>query len=225
MEETKKGVIIEFDFAVMDGAGILYDTTAKLFKEIGLEFNPRIEAQHLAGADYLGGIDEYFRLAKTKKTAAKAAKDISLCFVKNITSAFEQAVDDGFVAFATRLLEYGLRIVVTSRAENAVALKALSMFSLNPNFSIFEEVSQTYGSVKWDAWRRTAVLNQLRSSRTLAVAGSGFSAKAALLSGMGAVAVVNDHVAWQDYCGVDTTFKKLDVKAADKIAKIMKVQV
>ena len=77
-EIVKKGVIVEFDFAAMDGANLLFDVTKKFLAGLdNIPFDERIEAQHLAGGNYQGGLAEYFAVVKTKKLAAKAAKDLS----------------------------------------------------------------------------------------------------------------------------------------------------
>ena len=40
---------------------------------------------------------------------------------------------------------------------------------------------------------------------------------------MGAVAVANDHVAYQDYSGADEIFDKLNLATAKRIAHIIRV--
>ena len=70
-----KGVIIEYDFAAMDGAGLLYGMTAGFLSELdGIPFDPAAEAKHFAGGSYQGCFAEYFQAVKTKKTALKAAR-------------------------------------------------------------------------------------------------------------------------------------------------------
>ena len=63
-EESKKGVIVEFDFAVLNGAELLYQTTEALLKENDIPFSTRVEAQHLAGGNYQGGLAEYFTVTR-----------------------------------------------------------------------------------------------------------------------------------------------------------------
>ena len=46
-EESKKGVIVEFDFAVLNGAELLYQTTEALLKENDIPFRTRLPAHHL----------------------------------------------------------------------------------------------------------------------------------------------------------------------------------
>ena len=86
-----------------------------------------------------------------------------------------------------------------------------------------EPNSSTYGSCKWDAWKRACRLNGLHEMLTTAVTGSGFGVHAALVAGMSALGVTNDHVAWQDFGGADEVVDTLDKKAADIVLKMLKV--
>ena len=221
-EELRKGVIIEFDFAAMDGAGLLYRTTEALLKEIGIGFSPRIEAQHLAGGNYQGGLAEYFAVVKTKKTAAKAAKDLTEKFAAALEAAIPGSVTPGFKTFVKTLAAKGVKVVIATRADVERVRPAFADL-LGERVALYQETSQTYGSVKWDAWRRACAMNKLRNTTTLAVTGSGLGVKSALLAGMGSIAVVNDHVAYQDFGGADETVTALDAAAAKKVLEILRV--
>ena len=54
--------------------------------------------------------------------------------------------------------------------------------------------------------------------------GSGYGVKSALLAGMGSIAVINDHVAYQDFGGADYVVDKLDASVAQKILDMLKVK-
>ncbi len=220
-EEASKGVIVEFDFAAMDGASLLYETTAALMKENGIEFDAQAEARHLAGGNYQGGFAEYFAAVKTKKTPQKAAKDLAEAFKAKLTAEVPKAVTPAFKAFVKALADKGVKVVVSTRAD--VEAVAPAFAGIADGVAVYQEISQTYGSVKWDAWRRACAMNKLRNFTTIAVTGSGFGVKSALIAGMGAVAVVNDHVAYQDFGGADEVFETLDANAAKAILRILRV--
>ena len=221
-EEIRKGVVVEFDFAAMNGAELLYGITERLLKENEIEFSPRAEAQHLAGGNYQGGLAEYFAAIKTKKTAQKAAKDLADAFRKALGEAVPKAVTPAFKAFVRALAEKGVRVVISTRADIAQVQGAFADL-VGEDVALYQEPSQTYGSVKWDAWRRACAMNKLRNTMTLAVTGSGYGVKSALLAGMGSLAVVNDHVAYQDFGGADAVVKTLDAATAKTILGIMRV--
>ena len=222
-DEIRKGVVVEFDFAAMDGAELLYKTTEELMRENEIEFSPRAEAQHLAGGNYQGGFAEFFAAVKTKKTPAKAAKDLAERFRLALNAAVPAAVTPEFKAFVKTLSDKGLRVVIATRAELDAVAPAFDGL-LSDRVVLYAETSQCYGNVKWDAWRRACAMNKLRNITTIAVTGSGFGVKSALLAGMGSVAVIRDHVAYQDFGGADETFSApLDANAAKAILRILRV--
>ncbi len=222
-EEIKKGVVVEFDFTALNGAEILYKAAADVMKMDEVPFSARIEAQYLAGGNYQGAIAEYFAEVKTKKTAAKAAKDISEAFVKALNTAVPKAVTPSFVNFVKTLVDKDVRVVISTRADIETVKPAFEPI-LGDMAVLHQETAQTYGCVKWDAWRRACAMNKLRNFTTVAVTGSGYGVKSALLAGLGAFAVVNDHVAYQDFGGADDVFTTLDTAAAKKILSALKVK-
>ena len=59
---------------------------------------------------------------------------------------------------------------------------------------------------------------------TIAVAGSGISVKSALLAGIGAVAVVNDRVAYQDFTGANAILSELSGTTARKVLSALRME-
>ena len=221
-EIVKKGVIVEFDFAAMDGANLLFDVTKKFLAGLdNIPFDERIEAQHLAGGNYQGGLAEYFAVVKTKKLAAKAAKDLSAAFVSALNEAVPKAVTPAFRKFVQTIAAKGVKIVISTRADVETVRPAFAGL-LGDDVVLFQETSSTYGSVKWDAWRRACAMNKLRNFSTIAVTGSGFGVKSALVAGMGSVAVTSPHVAYQDFGGADEVVSELNAAAAKTILEILR---
>ena len=222
-EIVKKGVIVEFDFAAMDGASLLFDVTKKFLAGLDkIPFDERIEAQHLAGGNYQGGLAEYFAVVKTKKLAAKAAKDLSAAFVAALNEAVPKSISQAFRKFAQTIAAKGVKVVISTRADIEAVRPAFETM-LDDNVVLYQETSATYGSVKWDAWRRACAMNKLRNFSTLAVTGSGFGVKSALVAGMGSVAVTSPHVAYQDFGGADEVVKELNSAAAKTVLEILRV--
>ena len=221
-EIVKKGVIVEFDFAAMDGANLLYDVTKKFLAGLdNIPFDERIEAQHLAGGNYQGGLAEYFAVVKTKKLAAKAAKDLSAAFVSALNEAVPKSITPAFRKFVQTIAAKGVKIVISTRADVETVRPAFAGL-LGDDVVLFQETSSTYGSVKWDAWRRACAMNKLRNFSTIAVTGSGFGVKSALVAGMGSVAVTSPHVAYQDFGGADEVVSELNAAAAKTILEILR---
>ena len=222
-ESVKKGVIVEFDFAAMDGATLLYEVTKKFLADLDkIPFDERIEAQHLAGGNYQGGLAEYFAIVKTKKTPAKAAKDLAEAFGAALLEAVPKAVTPAFRNFVSALAAKKVKVVIATRADLAKVGPAFEGL-VGENVALYQETSTTYGSVKWDAWRRACALNKLRNFTTIALTGSGFGVKSALLAGMGSIAVIRPHVAYQDFGGADEVVKELNAAAAKAVLDVLRV--
>ena len=85
----------------------------------------------------------------------------------------------------------------------------------------YQEISVTYGNCKWDAWARALNTNGLVNVLTVGVTGSGYGVKAVLVAGMSAIAVIHDHVAYQDFGGADSVVDKLDVSVANEVFRML----
>lgn len=223
---ANKGAIVEFDFTTLNGAEILFDTAKRFLAELdGIGLDARAEAKHLAGGNYQGGLAGLFEVVKTKKTAAKAARDLAEAFNAKVTELLPAAVTPRFCSFVRTLADAGLKVVIATRADilNERVRAALAGI-LDENVVLYQETSTCYGAVKWDSWRLACVKNRIRNTSALAITGSGFGVKSALLAGMGSLAVINDHVAYQDFGGADEIVDVLDVAAAKKVLSILRVK-
>ena len=47
MAKMSKGVVVEFDFAVLNGSEILFETASSILKGYGITLDARLEALHL----------------------------------------------------------------------------------------------------------------------------------------------------------------------------------
>ena len=219
MAKIGKGVIVEFDFTVLDGADILFSTAKKLLKGCGVELDARLEALHLAGANYQGALSELFGKVGVSGDAAATARELNAAFNAAVAEKAPSAVTVAFKNFVKTLLDNGVKVVVATRGNAPTLAAAIG----DARVVAHAETSSTYGSCKWDAWKRACRLNGLHEMLTAAVTGSGFGVRAALVAGMSALAVTNDHVAWQDFGGADEVVGTLDKKAADAVLKMLKV--
>ena len=220
---SDRGVIVEFDFAVLNGAELLYETAKRFLSELdGIPLDVRTEAQYLAGGNYQGGLADLFAVVKTKKTAQKAARDLAGEFNAALTAAVPGAVSPAFRNFVKVLSDKGVKVVIATRADVGEVRQAFAQV-LSGDVVLYQETSTCYGAVKWDAWRRACAANRLRHLSTIAVTGSGYGVKSALIAGMGSVAIVNDHVAYQDFGGADAVFDEVSGTTARKLLEILRI--
>ena len=222
MAENKllRGVVVEFDFTALDGSQILFDTARKLFGGLGVELDVKREALHLAGGNYQGGITELFASLDKEGDAQAVARNLAQAFSSALTARVADGVTPDFKAFVQRLASQGVKTVIATRADIS-ALRPL-LEGLNAEMVVpYAETSSTYGNCKWDAWRRACGANGLHEILAVGVAGSGAGVKSALVAGLSALAVIHDHVAYQDFGGADAVVEKLDASAADEALRML----
>lgn len=214
---AKRGVVIEFDFTVLNGAELLFDTARQFLEGLdGIALDERIEAKYLAGASYQDGLGRLFSVVKTKKTAQKAARDLSSAFAAAVTAAVPKSMGAAFRNFVKTLTDAGVRVIVLTRADLAV-VEPVFMAAFGSQVVLHQELSDSYGVAKWDSWRRACRTGGVSHLAAVAVTGSGFGVKSALVAGMASVGVVNDHVAYQDFGGADDVLNELSGKTAKRL--------
>ena len=224
MAEEKKpltrGVVIEFDFTAIDGGQSLFETAQKILAAKGVDLTVKLEALHLSGGNYQGGLAELFRTLDKKCDAAATARDLHDAFGKALTAKAVAAVTPGLKAFITALVERDVKVVIATRSDLETLRPAFEGFDPE-KVVLYAEPSMTYGNGKWDAWRRACNQNSLVDVLTVGVTGSGFGVKAALVAGMSAIAVVHEHVAYQDFGGSDVAVESFDASLADEVFRML----
>lgn len=215
-----KGVIIDFDFAAMKGAELLFKTTREFLSKLDkIKLDAALEARYLAGRDLLAGLTDLFSAVKTKKTAAKAAKELAAAHEKALTAALESALTPGLRNFVKALTGKGVRVVFLTRVPAAVAQPLFETLGAG----LYPEPLALYNGIRADAWRRACHQHHLPYASTLTVPGTGFGVRAAIRSGMGAIAVVDEHVAYQDFGGADEVIRELSGTTAKTILKRLRI--
>lgn len=220
-KNTSRGVIIEFDFTALDGSQILFDVAKKILGKKRVDLTVKLEAMHLVGGNYQGAIAELFESCGVRSEPAPVAQELSEAFKAELTKHAAAAVTPGFKDFVKALTAYGLKVVIATRSDIDQLAPALADFDAELVVP-YSETSNTYGNCKWDAWRRACNHNGLIDMLTAAVTGSGKGVKSALVAGLSAMAIVHDHVAYQDFGGADVVIEgEFNAKMADAIARML----
>jgi hypothetical protein len=224
-DELSKGVIIEFDFTVLDGAEMLYEITSKICETFKFDppFKIQSECRFLLGKSYVTGLTEYFSFVKTKRNPEKAASDILKSFVGQLGERISKIEKKGAVDFVEKLLEKKIKVVVFSYAAPELVRSFFGKIAEDPNFIVHQETPFIYAGSKIDTWKRMCNEYSLRRLACYAVTGNQHGLKGALLSGVPAMAVVHEHVAFQDFGGADFVVQALDGKCAEQILNNLKV--
>ena len=80
MAKMSKGVVVEFDFAVLNGSEILFETASGILKGYGITLDARLEALHLAGGNYQGALAELFGKVDCEAEPAAVARELNSAF-------------------------------------------------------------------------------------------------------------------------------------------------
>ena len=222
-EEKKKlarGVIVEFDFTAIDGAQLLFDTAKRVLKGHGVNLTVKHEAMRLVGGNYQGGLKELFDQREVSADPAQVAQELAEAFKAALNEKAVAAVTPAFKAFVKALTDKGLKVVIATRSDLEQLKPAFA--DIDPELvAMYAEPSNTYGNCKWDAWRRACNQNDLVNMLTVAVTGSGKGVKSALVAGMSVLAILHDHVLYQDFGGADAVADAFDPKLADTVARML----
>ena len=95
MAKMSKGVVVEFDFAVLNGSEILFETASSILKGYGITLDARLEALHLAGGNYQGALAELFGKVDCEAEPAAVARELNAAF--NAAVAAKTAAELGEV--------------------------------------------------------------------------------------------------------------------------------
>ena len=211
-----RGVVIEFDFAAVNGAKLLFETAKKFLRELdAIPFDDSLEARYLAGRTYLDGLTRLFAQAKTKKTAQKASRDLAAAFADAVTAAAPGAVGVPFRNFVKALVDAGFAVAIATRADLDAVRPAFESV-LGEKVILYHEESDGYGFPTWESWRRACMALEMKHASVRSVAGSGFGVKTALVAGMKSIAVTNDRIAYQDFGGAYEVVDELSGQTAKK---------
>ncbi|MBR1870292.1 MAG: hypothetical protein IJ802_00500 [Kiritimatiellae bacterium] len=220
-ESTARGAIIEFDFTAINGAEMLFEAAKAILAPKGVELGVKLEAKYLAGNNAQSAIAELFNANSVVDDPAAAARDLTAAFAAAATEAMPGAFTPGFVAFVKGLAEKGLKVVLSTRGDTERLAKLVEERIGSPLVVAYSEPSTTYGSCKWDAWRRAATQNGLADVFTAAITGSGYGVKSALVANLAVAAIENPHTAYQDFGGADIVAEKFDAALAKDVLAML----
>ena len=217
-----RGMIVEFDYAVLPGHQLLLDVCKAQFAEVGLTVDAMSMAHHMYGKSFTHALNAL--TASQQKTvdipALIAASNAA--FSTALTEVLATGVPAGFVKFIKAVMAKGVKVIIISRA-NADAVRALFPETDGQLLVIQTDTSSGFGFLGWDVWRRAARKNELRERLCVAVTGSGYSVKGVLTSSMGALFRENPLVAYQDFSGGDVAVQKYEASLADDVARILRI--
>jgi len=216
----QRGVIVEFDFAVLPGHRLLLDICcARLAKE-GVKLDATLMARFMGGKSFSSGLNALCNKQQKTVDVPAVIAECNEQFAAALTAGLS-AMPATFVDFVSALLAKGLKVVLVSRAESE-AVRALFPATAE-KLVVLHEAPNSFGFCSWDGWRRAARKNDLHERLCVAVAGSGFSVKGALTTGMGVMVKGNPLTEHQDVGGCDVRIAEYSAGLSDEVIHILRV--
>ena len=217
----QRGVIVEFDFAVLPGHRLLLDVCRTRLARDGIKLDERLMARMMNGKSFSSALNV---LSKIVNKTIETSDVTSECY-----PLFEEALKNeapkipaGFAAFVKALHAKGLKVVIVTRADAETVRQALSDLS-GDGLAVAHDTASGFGFYSFDAWRRAVRNHGLLERLCVAVVGSGYSAKAAIVASMGVMARPNPLTEHQDFGGCDAVLDGFSAAAAEDVSRILQI--
>ena len=214
-----RGVVVEFDYAVLPGHALLREICAARLKAEGVAFDEILMARFLGGRSFASGLNA---LCNRQQKTVDVPAVIADCYEQFGVAMGESLrnLPTGFCAFVSAALARGMKVVLVTRGDTEAVRASLGEVS-GERLVALHDVSSGFGFTGWDVWRRVARKSELYERLSVAVAGSGASAKGAMTSGFGVMLRESAWGAYQDASGSDVRFEAYSAALADEAARIL----
>lgn len=215
----QRGVIVEFDFAVLPGHKLMLDICQTRLAQDGITLDEQLMARMMNGKSFSSALNV---LSKIVKKPIETSEITSECYplFEEVLKKETAKIPSGFTAFIKALHAKNLKTVILTRADPEVVQEALTDLK-GDNLVVSRDTASGFGFYSWDAWSRAARDHDLIERLCVAVVGSGYSVKAAMISGMGIIAKPNPLTEHQDFGGCDAVIDKLSASVADEVFRIL----
>lgn len=229
MSEEKKdarlqrGLLVEFDFAVLPGHQIMLDVCKEHLAKSGVKIDDVLMARYMFGRSFVAGLSALYRAQQLP--TIDAADKVALCnaeFAARITANLAK-IPAGFKAFIQAAAAKDIRVVLFSVAESETVKAAFPDMPENL-FAVSEDLTSSFGFTSWEGWRRFARKNGLHERLCVSVCGSGLSVKGALTSGVSPIVKDNPIVSYQDISGNNRHIESFDVGLVDDVQRLLHLE-
>ena len=219
--QLQRGVIVEFDFAVLAGHALLLDIcSARLAKE-GVKLDAALMARSMGGRSFSSGLNALCNRQQKTIDVPSVIAECNAEFAEKLAGTLAK-IPAGFKDFVKALLAKDLKVVIVSRIDSEVVRPVFEAIQ-SPKLVILHDLSNGFGFCSWDGWRRATRKCELHERLCVAVAGSGFSVKGALNAGMGVMVKNNPLTEYQDLSGCDVHVTEFSSGLADEVVGILRV--
>lgn len=216
-EDRVYGLIVDFDYTVIDGIRILQDVVTETFLSAGVNVTPVIFIRKLFGFKTVSAIKRL--LGPSPKISEKSLVSI---LVRAMDEAIEHApVNDWVLDVCRKAMAEGVQVVfVTARSPHIVEEK-LEASGFTDAQVIKVERCERFGEYADDAWVRAARAVNMPPRACSVIAATAKSIRQAMKAGMRTVALINPTVSFQDFSGSDIIVEEPDGTSASASARVL----
>ncbi|HRR34775.1 MAG TPA: hypothetical protein P5026_11790 [Kiritimatiellia bacterium] len=219
--QLQRGVLIEFDFAVLDGHSLLLDACRTRLAQDGVQLDAQWMARAMGGKTFSAGLNALCARQQKTLDVPTVMAECNEAFAEKLAGNLS-AVSTGFLEFVKALLAKNIKVVLITRLESETVLPALGDVQ-GEKLVVLHDVPNGFGFTTWEGWRRAARKSELHDRLCVAVAASGYSTKGAINDGLGVIAKPNPLTDYQDFSGCDVCVSEYTAGLAGEVARILRV--
>jgi hypothetical protein len=219
MATVQRAVFVELDYAVVHGMKDYADAASTVLAPHGIRVDPVMFARYFCGKTGAGAVSAVLAKAGVSAEAGPLAAQI----LEGFTTALAARVPSvkGLCAkFTPALLARETQVIwVTQLPEADVA--AMLGDVIREGVQVLSEPCSHIGCYGWDNWRRICRKLNVYERLSLAVVGSGLSAKGAIAAGLYAAACIDPLAQNQDCSGVDALAETVGESLSKEALRIL----
>jgi len=217
----QRGVIVEFDFAVLPGHKLMLDICRTRLAQDSIKLDEQLMARIMNGKSFSSALNVLSKIVKKPVETSEVTSECYPLFEEALTKETAK-IPAGFTAFVKAVQARNLKVVLVTRADPEAVKTALADLQGN-NLAVSRDTASGFGFYSWDAWRRASRDHDMLERLCVAVVGSGHSAKSAIISGMGVIAKPNPLTENQDFGGCDAMIDNLSASVANEVCRILQI--
>ena len=198
-EKRLCGLVVDFDYALVDGADALAKACERVFAANGVSYSAAAFARRILGARIAPAVNSILGAE-----AGDKAESVIGAIVAELDAAVAGAeANPVIVDICSKTLAEGGRVVfMTSRPIEAVEQK-LQSIGIEDAMVFKVERNERFGEYQKDAWVKAARLIKLNPRCCTVFVATGRATRQAVMAGMHTVAFPSRTTEFQDFSGAD----------------------
>lgn len=215
------GVVVEFDFAVLNGHRVLRDVCAVRLKREGIKFDDNLACRVLTKKTLRTTLEQLFEQHEKSVDVDGVIADITSEFSAKLKGSLKD-VPAGFKEFVKAVLGRNLKVVIVTNLNQELVEQVFTDIATD-KLAVVSEAKLSSGAFSWERWRRASRKCGLFERLSVAVAGSGYSVKGALIAGMGIMSKSSPEVEYQDFGGSDVWIEEYSGELLDDVLRLLHI--